>query len=159
MKTIIFKNGLKCFYDDREHDIVSKHNWWPEALGHTWYAKATVKKPNGKKTSIYMHRLILNPGRGKRTDHINMNGLDNRWINLRSCSHSQNLCNVPSRGKTSKFKGVHFEHNGFVASISFNKNKKYLGRFKTAEEAALAYDKSAREIHGEFARINFPGTV
>ena len=160
MKIIKFKNGLECCYDDRDHDIVSKHNWWPEKLGHTWYAKATVKKPNGKRTSVYMHRLILNPGRGKRTDHVNMNGLDNRWINLRACSHSENLCNVGSRkGSAQIYKGVHFEHNGFVASIRFKNIKTYLGRFKTAKEAAYAYDKKAIEIHGRFARLNLPGVL
>ena len=31
-----------------------------------------------------------------------------------------------------------------------------LGRFKTQDEAAHAYDRKAREIHGTFALLNFP---
>ena len=160
MKTIIFKNGLECRYDDKDHGLVSKYRWWSEKIGHTWYAKSTVKNPDGKRTSVYMHRLILSPKKGKRTDHVNMNGLDNRRVNLRECSHSENLCNVGSRkGSKQIFKGVHFEHNGFVASIRFNNVKTYIGRFKTAKDAALAYDEKAISIHGKFARLNFPGVL
>jgi hypothetical protein len=32
----------------------------------------------------------------------------------------------------------------------------YLGIFKTAESAALEYDRAAKEKWGEFARLNFP---
>lgn len=31
----------------------------------------------------------------------------------------------------------------------------YIGRFHDLTEAALAYDKAARQLHGQFARLNF----
>ncbi len=40
------------------------------------------------------------------------------------------------------------------ADISFNNKSEYLGGFYTEEEAALAYNKRAIELHGEFANLN-----
>lgn len=40
--------------------------------------------------------------------------------------------------------------------ISLNGKRICIGDYGTAEEAARAYDRAARELHGEFARLNFP---
>jgi hypothetical protein len=40
--------------------------------------------------------------------------------------------------------------------IKINHKSHYIGIFKDEEEAARAYDKAARELHGEFAALNFP---
>ncbi len=37
-----------------------------------------------------------------------------------------------------------------------NSKAYYLGYFDKKEEAARAYDRMAKELHGEFARLNFP---
>ena len=37
--------------------------------------------------------------------------------------------------------------------------KEFAGVFFTAEEAAMKYDKLAKEYHGEFATLNFPDGV
>ena len=43
----------------------------------------------------------------------------------------------------------------FMAKIQFQKKHIHIGYYMTAEEAAIAYDKKAREVFGEFARTNF----
>lgn len=57
---------------------------------------------------------------------------------------------------TSGYKGVHLKDGKhWYAQINVKGKKLYVGRFKTAKEAARAYDTAAIQHHGEFARTNF----
>jgi hypothetical protein len=92
-------------------------------------------------------------------DHINGNGLDNRMVNLRVCTAAQNSRNrKPRKGSLSGYRGVSFYKNyqKWVAQIMYDGVKYYLGYFSDPKEAALAYDAKARELHGDYARVNFP---
>lgn len=109
---------------------------------------------------VSMHRMILDCK--SYVDHINRDTLDNRRINLRMCSKKQNAYNRISTKNKSGFKGVPMykaHRNGWVAQITVNYKYWYLGTFPTKEEAAVAYDKAAKELMGEFAALNFPETA
>ena len=91
-------------------------------------------------------------------DHIDGDRSNNRIDNLRCVTHAQNMANsAPARGSSSKYLGVYYDCSRalWAAEITKDYRKKYIGRYKTQEEAALAYDEAAIKIHGRYARLNF----
>lgn len=90
-----------------------------------------------------------------QADHEDLNGLNNRWSNLRDATKAQNMSNT-SAPKTNRtgFKGVCFDNgkSRFLAQIRHNGKSIFIGRYRTAEEAHAAYCQKATELRGEFAR-------
>ena len=113
---------------------------------------------------IMMHKFIMNAPKGMCVDHINHDGLDNRRENLRICTYSQNSQNKRRRvDSKSGYKGVHQISEKYKLKKRFmaylrpkGQKRIRLGHYLTAEEAAKAYDKKAKELFGEFAELNFP---
>lgn len=138
--------------------LCHKHN-------HSYYASRNLYLANGKRQGERLHRVILARivGRplkhGEDCDHINRNSLDNRRCNLRVATRSENCSNKAARVDNKiGYKGVHFhtKTKRWRASITKYGKRVSLGLFTTPEEAARAYDTAARELHGDFAFLNFP---
>ena len=89
-------------------------------------------------------------------DHINGISDDNRLINLREATVSENNSNstIPVNN-TSGYKGVSWNKKSskWVAQISHNNKKIGLGYFSTPEEADKAYKEASAKYHKEFARL------
>lgn len=107
------------------------------------------------------HRLAFLYMTGKmpmeNVDHINHIKDDNRWVNLRESTGTQNQANTLLRkNNTSGYKGVTRDQNKRQWRAYINKNKKYLnlGQFDCKHEAAAAYNTAAIEVFGEFACLN-----
>ena len=120
-----------------------------------WYVKL-----NGKK--IYAHRIIWKMVTGQdlgklSIDHVNGDGTDNRWNNLRKADGSQNAANrEASPNSISGIKGVRRMSNkvkGFTyrADIYVEGEAISLGTYPTLEEAVKARTKAEKQFHGEFA--------
>lgn len=149
-KLIPLSQGKFAIVDIGEFAELNKRKWCINNYGYAVAGSGT----------ILMHRIIMKAARGFSVDHINHNTLDNRRINLRIANQQQNAANQMLRpSNKSGYKGVSFFRQGqrkkrWIAVIHFNYKRKPIGYFNTALEAALAYDKKAEELFGEFAATN-----
>lgn len=153
MKQIPLTQGAFAVVDDEDFAFLSQYSWY---LISRKYAARDVRDDGTKKT-VYMHRIVASAPNGMDVDHINRNQLDNRRSNLRVCTKSQNLANRPKQtNNKSGFKGVYYHKplKKWTAQIAVAGRSIHLGVFKDPREAAMAYNKSAAEYHGEFAHIN-----
>jgi hypothetical protein len=91
-----------------------------------------------------------------RIDHDDLNRSNNKWTNLRVSTASTNGANrIRSKNNTSGFKGVSYDKNRkkYIASIGKDSKAIHLGRFDDPREAAAVYEKAAKELFGDFARV------
>ena len=92
---------------------------------------------------------------GLQIDHKNGLRWDNRKENLRVCTGSQNLANrEKQKNNSSGFKGVMKDKKRWAARIGYKNKAILIGNFSSPEEAAIAYDIKAKELYGEFAKLN-----
>lgn len=154
MKEIKLTRGQVALVDDADFEELSKFKWYARKHYHTWYAARSSYPVNKRCGIIYMHVQIMGfPAR--EVDHRDRNGLHNWRKNLRAASRSQQMANS-SRPNPTGYRGVTAHRNGFFVRITKDCVNHYLGYFSDKRAAALAYDKAAIRLHGEFAVLNFP---
>lgn len=155
MKKIHLANNKGiALVDDEDYDLLNQYKWY----NNIGYARTWVYI-NNKKIMKYMHQVLINTIKNE-IDHIDGNGLNNQKDNLRIVTRSQNNMNRTKRkGTSSKYKGVYFDikRNKWSTEITFNSKKIFLGRFKDEIEAAKVYNKKAKELFKEYARLNIIG--
>lgn len=152
MAEIILTRGYVAIVDDEDMPTLSQYRW--RAMGkepHIYAVTGDSDKRRGTKT-ILMHRLIMNAEDGFVVDHKDDNCLNNRRANLRVCSHRENITRGRENKSKSGFRGVSKQllHDSYCVKVG----GEYVGNFKTAEEAARAYDAAAVAKFGQFARTN-----
>ena len=150
------KTNIVVLIDDEDYEKVKNYKFQFGGTGRGYI----FTRINNKFVPI--HRLIIDVPKGMVADHVSGDTLDNRKCNLRIATQSQNRMNSVKqtylkKETTSKFKGVHKKHpkRKWSAAISFKGVRYHLGDFNEETEAAMAYDKKAKELFGEFAKLNF----
>jgi hypothetical protein len=164
---IHLNHGKSAFVDDVDSDL-SRYKWFSLSANHDpTYCRAVRKSSTTRKSkTVYMHRVILSRSIGRdllfsdQVDHINHNALDNRRSNLRLARRSDNSRNQKKcrKSTSSRYKGVYFDRfsGRWKSQIQSSCTRSHIGRYDTEIDAALAYDKKATELFGEFACLNFP---
>lgn len=102
----------------------------------------------GKKSTIQLHRFLMDAPDGMHVDHINQNPLDNRRKNLRIVTGAQNQQNT-RRFRRSKDlpKGVRRCAGKYRVTIGLNGRIFNFGSYDTAEEAIAVADAKRKEMH------------
>lgn len=157
MKKILLSQNQVALIDDEDYGLIVRHTWAAHRQRNTFYATTNARLPEGQKTMLYMHRLILSPPDGLVTDHIDGDGLNNCRSNLRACTRGQNAGKQkPQAGRSSRFKGVswHKSRQKWEAYITADGRCTKLGYFLDEREAARAYNGAAIRLHGAFAYLN-----
>lgn len=139
-------NSDEYFKIDKEDYEKVKDYCWHSANG---YAVAPIRGKKNK--TIRMQRLIMNCGDKEDNlvvDHINHDTRDNRKVNLRIATDSENAWNsVKSHGSGIKYNSSLQKWNVY---IYYNLQLVNLGLFNTEEEAKDIRDKAEKVFYGEF---------
>ena len=149
------KSGKVALVDDADYPLISTLRWWFDRQNGV--AK-TMTVLDGKKVTILMHRLIMNPPRNMDVDHKNHDQLNNCRSNLRVVTRRQNIHNrrKSKPNGTCPYKGVSWDVKSSKWKAQIKVGKVYhLGDYPTPEDAARAYDMAARYHFGEYAYTNF----
>ena len=131
--------------DKEDLSIVSQYRWCKDPTNYwcCWHNKKVTR----------VHQILF----GTKCDHKDGDPGNNRRSNLRPCTDKQNSWNTKvHKDNRSGYKGIYKKRNRYCARICKDGKSEIIGYADTAEEAAHLYDKRAKELFGEWARLNFP---
>jgi hypothetical protein len=127
-------SGKVVLFDEADRPLIESHSWWLNPQG---YACTKVKRPDGTRRTIGMHRLILGDPTVPAIDHINRNRLDNTRENLRATTDSENNRNRPTaKNKSSKYRGVSFRKGRWDVVIRVDGKLRWFGAHDSEHAAA-----------------------
>ena len=158
-RRIYLGEGEWTIVDRQDYYRLSNFKWHINGTNGKFYAVRQIKVDNKHTKRMYLHREIMNAPKGMLVDHKDGNSFDNRRVNLRLATRSQNSCNKRKRANTSsQFIGVYWDKakRKWVARIKYQGKSRMIGNFLDETAAAKAYDEAAKKYHKEFARLNFP---
>lgn len=160
-----YENMYRIYKDGRVESVRRKgvrNNRFlkPYINEKTGYKQIVLSKDNELETFL-VHRLIAiafieNPNLDlfDWVDHRDGDTLNNSIKNLRWITASGNCMNKKSRG-SSKYLGVNWNKasNKWVARISIDGKRKFLGYFDDEEEAHKAYLEKYNEVMKQFEKL------
>ena len=142
MPTIELSKGLRAQVDWGDLSELSKFQWHVNTKS---YPARMVKRNDGKRRTLFMHRQIMGLAFGDRreVDHKNHDVLDNRRRNLRICTKRQNSENRKDQSRYGA--GVRRYYKRFHLEVGACGRRNHLGCFSTPEEAQAAWRKFLKQ--------------
>ena len=130
--------------------------------GYAFYQKNHPDKTGGyRNETIYLHKMLaermLKQPESKETLYVmfrNADRLDCRTDNLEWASRSYITRNTRKNTSKSGFRGVYQDGNSYRATLYHGKERFELGFFKSAEEAARAYNTKSEQLFGKTRSLN-----
>lgn len=140
-----------------------KWNWTAKLQRNYYYAsRHRYKGEQHAKELIYMQHAVydfhgITTPSGYVIDHINRDGLDNRFDNLRLVTLAQNAVNAKQRLSKTGYLGVRWDNRKalYVAYLTVNGKEKFVCYADYPETAARYRDMAALKLY-ENATLNFP---
>lgn len=143
--------GTSMFYFDLDDlSVIQSRHWYVDKNGYltsSYYYMGQIR-------IIRFHRIVARAKPGEWVDHRDRSRANNRKQNLRRCNFSENNRN---RGlystNTSGVAGVSFDkrRSRWVASITYNNKKIFIGRFHNKEDAIAARLETEIRLFGDFS--------
>ena len=127
--------------------------WSPD--GTTTYVVINIQhRPIGAHRLAVLYMTGEWPEHG--VDHRDLDGTNNRWVNLRPATQTQNGRNRGvSKRSSSGLKGAYKCKNGrWRSQLRIDGRLQSLGSYDSKEEAHAAYAAAIAQHHGEFARTS-----
>jgi len=144
MKQIKLTQGKFAMVDNEDFEWLNHWKWSCDTKGYAVRHEQKSEYGVNSRRMIKMHRVINKTPTGLSTDHISQNKLDNRKLNLRVATNSQNQHNTKiSILNTSGYKGVYWDkkYKRWCARATIMGKKIFGGGFFNKQEAAKAYER------------------
>ncbi len=173
VKLKLKNSDQKALISQKAHDSISKSKYLNDikfldnlrlhSHGYVFFQKSYPLKDGSYQTiTIYLHKLIakdfLNVKVGKKDKlfiHFkNGKRHDCQESNLESLNMQQMVRTQNKSKNATGYRGVVKDGKKYKAMLYDKQQRHYLGRFDTAEEAAVAYDKKSVDLFGKSPFLN-----
>jgi hypothetical protein len=161
MASFEIRSGFVVIVDDADLEAVKEAGPWHLEKKPNKYSAYVLRhiRVNGRDSTQYLHRFLLNAPKGLQVDHIDGNGLNNSRENLRLCSNAENVWNKGApKNNTSGEKGVCWFplYGKWLARVGFKGKRVFVGYFENKDDAIAAVREARKALHGSFARTSWP---
>jgi len=141
--------GEEFYFDLEDYEKIKEYCW----LYSNGYVISNLYLGNSNSKCVTLSRLLMEAPEGYVVDHINHDKRDNRKINLRIVTVSQNGMNmIPPQDKEYECRGIEYNSKveKWVSRITVNNKRISLGYFNILEDAITTRKEAEEKYYGEY---------